>query len=57
MELRGLEFSPVPSQTIFEFRGSTFTQQRLKEPPLSKMGVKVTPRFMLFQSPPAAVAT
>ena len=46
IELRGFEFSPVPSQTMFEFFGSTLTQQRLNEPPRSKIGVESSPRFV-----------
>ena len=56
IELRGFEFSPVPSQTTFESFGSMTTQQRLKEPPESKIGVQVTPRFSDFQRPPTDVA-
>ena len=37
--------------------GSTTTQQRLNAGPSSKIGVKVTPRFAVFHSPPNAVAT
>ena len=33
------------------------TQQSVKEPPLSKIGAKVMPRFSVFQSPPKALAT
>ncbi len=55
--LRWLAFSPVPSQTTFEFFGSTTTQQRVNDPPLSNAGVKVVPRLVVFQSPPNAVAT
>src|SRR5438132_5875887 len=55
--LRWLAFSPVPSQTTFEFFGSTATQQRVNDPPLSNTGVNVVPRFVVFQSPPKAVAT
>src|SRR6185503_15336074 len=54
---RGFEFSPVPSQTTLEFFGSTFTQQRLNDPPRSNTGVKSRPRFSDFHKPPAAVAT
>src|SRR4029078_12572834 len=55
--LRWLAFSPVPSQTTLEFFGSTTTQQSVKEPPLSKTGVKVVPRLLVFHRPPKAVAT
>src|SRR5687768_3566963 len=39
-----------------EFLGSTTTQHRVNGPS-SKIGVNVTPRFTVFQSPPNAVAT
>src|SRR5438094_541705 len=55
--LRWLAFSPVPSQTTFEFFGSTATQQSVNDPPLSKIGAKVVPRLVVFHSPPKAVAT
>src|SRR5262249_37770255 len=55
--LRWLAFSPVPSQITLEFLGSTTTQQSVNGPPSSKTGVKDVPRFVVFQSPPNAVAT
>src|SRR6185436_11771780 len=55
--LRWLWFSPVPSQTMLEFFGSTTTQHRLNAPPSSKIGVNVMPRFVVFHSPPKAAAT
>src|SRR4051812_10442791 len=55
--LRWLAFSPVPSHTMFEFFGSTTTQQSVKDPPSSKTGVNVVPRLVVFQRPPNAVAT
>ena len=56
MALRGFEFSPVPSQTTLESLGSTTTQQRLNDPPESKTGVHVIPRFSDFHRPPTEVA-
>src|SRR5437764_919881 len=55
--LRWLLFSPVPSQRTLEFLGSMTMQQLLKAPPSSKIGVKVTPRLTVFQTPPKAAAT
>ncbi len=55
--LRWLVFSPVPSHTTLESFGSTTTQQSVNEPPSSKMGANVTPRFSVFQRPPNALAT
>src|SRR5687767_6890807 len=55
--LRWLVFSPVPSQTTFESFGSTTTQQSVNDPPSSKIGAKVMPRFSVFHSPPNALAT
>src|SRR6476619_2071437 len=55
--LRWLAFSPVPSQTTMESFGSTATQHSVKDPPLSKTGVKVVPRLVVFHRPPNAVAT
>jgi hypothetical protein len=50
--LRWLWFSPVPSHSTLESRGSMTMQQRLWEPPSSKIGVKDTPRFVVFHTPP-----
>src|SRR5260221_10576441 len=55
--LRWLAFSPVASQTTSDLFGSTATQQRVNDPPLSKIGANVVPRFVVFHSPPKAVAT
>src|SRR5689334_2252358 len=55
--LRWLWFSPVPNQTMLEFRGSTTTQQRLNDGPSSKTGSNDTPRLTVFHRPPNAVAT
>src|SRR4051812_47850521 len=55
--LRWLAFSPVPSHTTSEFFGSTATQHSVNDPPLSKTGVNVVPRLMVFHNPPNAVAT
>src|SRR5688572_23264711 len=42
---------------MFEFFGSTTTQQRLNAGPSSRIGVNVIPRFTVFHSPPKAEAT
>src|SRR4051812_42267419 len=55
--LRWLLFSPVPSHTTFESFGSTFTAPRENDPPSSKIGVKVLPRFSVLMRPPDALAT
>ena len=47
----------MPSHTTLESFGSTTTQQRVNEPPWSKIGEKVMPRFSVFQRPPKALAT
>ena len=50
-------FSPVPSQTMFESFGSTTTAPSEYDPPSSKIGVKVLPRFSVFHRLPAELAT
>src|SRR5688572_11357591 len=57
LTLRWLLFSPVPSQTMFEFLGSTVTTPSEYEPCLSKTGVNVLPRFSVFHRLPADAAT
>src|SRR4051812_45285431 len=57
LTLRWLLFSPVPSQTILESRGSTATAPREYDPARSKIGVKVLPRLSVFHRPPTADAT
>ena len=42
---------------MFESFGSMATQQSVNEPPSSKIGVKVMPRFVVFHNPPNALAT
>src|SRR6478736_2267947 len=56
LTLRWLLFSPVPSQTTFESLGSTVTAPSEYAPYLSKIGVKVLPRFSVFHRLPAAAA-
>src|SRR3954470_6977587 len=55
--LRWLLFSPVPSQTTLESFGSTLTAPSENEPPSSKIGAKVLPRFSVLNKPPDALAT
>src|SRR5690349_18074901 len=50
-------FSPVPSQTTSGFFGSRVTQPSEYDPPSSKIGWKLRPRLVVFQSPPDDVAT
>src|SRR4051812_21806050 len=57
LTLRWLLFSPVPSQTIFESCGSMVTAPSEYDPYVSNTGVKVLPRFSVFQRPPTAAAT
>ena len=57
IELRGFEFSPVPSQRTFESFGSMTMQHMLNGRVWSKIGRHVLPRFSLFHTPPAAAAT
>lgn len=45
-------FSPVPTQTVIGSRGSSTTQPMLEVPCASKMGEKVVPAFVVFQTPP-----
>ncbi len=56
-ELRTLFCSPVPSQTISGFCGSSVTAPIDTLPCRSKIGVQVEPAFTVFHSPPEALAT
>src|SRR5580700_11878621 len=49
-------FSPVPSQTMSEFFGSTTTTPSEYDPPSSKTGAQLSPRLLVFHNPPDAVA-
>src|ERR1700678_3689437 len=53
---RCASFSPVPSQTMSEFFGSTTTTPSEYDPPSSKMGAQLSPRLLVFHNPPDAVA-
>src|SRR5713101_6799474 len=55
--LRWLLFSPVPTQTVSGFFGSSTMQPIEYEPSRSKTGVQVVPAFRGFQTPPDAAAT
>jgi hypothetical protein len=55
--LRQFQVSPAPSQTTAGLEGATATDPSDAVPPLLKIGSQVTPRLMLFQAPPVAVAT
>src|SRR6185503_4434415 len=50
-------FSPLPTQTTLGFFGSMATVPMEKEPSPSKTGVKLMPALVVFQTPPAALAT
>src|SRR5947199_1081290 len=54
---RWLLFSPEPTQTTRESCGSTVTQPMEKDFSSSKIGLKLTPALVVFQTPPPAVAT
>src|SRR5437899_13084916 len=55
--LRWLLFSPVPTQTVSGFFGSSAMAPIEYEPSRSKTGVHVVPSFTVFQTPPDAEAT
>ena len=56
-ELRALYDSPVPTQTTFGADGATATAPIDDTFWLSKIGSKVVPLFVVFQTPPFRVAT
>src|ERR1700722_6050513 len=53
---RCASFSPVPSQTVPEFFGSTTTAPSEYDPPSSNTGAQLSPRLLVFHKPPDAVA-
>src|SRR5438132_5069696 len=55
--LRWLLFSPVPTQTVKGFFGSSAIAPIEYEPSRSNTGVHVVPSFTVFQTPPDAEAT
>src|SRR5581483_355671 len=55
--LRWLLFSPVPTQTVKGFFGSSAMQPIEYEPSRSNTGVHVVPLLTVFQTPPEALAT
>jgi hypothetical protein len=55
--LRWLLFSPVPTQTVRGFFGSSAMQPIEYEPSRSKTGAQVMPSLTVFQTPPDALAT
>src|SRR6266496_710461 len=55
--LRWLLFSPVPTQTVSGFFGSSAMQPIEYDPSRSNTGVQVVPLLIVFQTPPDADAT
>src|SRR5580704_9684626 len=53
---RCASFSPLPSQTMSEFFGSTTTTPSEYDPPSSNTGAQLSPRLLVFHNPPDAVA-
>src|SRR5262245_30204084 len=55
--LRWLLFSPLPTHTVSGRVGASVTTPMLAVPCSSKMGVNDVPAFVVFHTPPYAVAT